>query len=80
MAQPLDAEQLAVVVNELETTHQFVSPAKDPTARRRMSRSASNPRTRALNCLLTASTVAETYRRIPGDLTRPAPARPPASA
>lgn len=43
VTQRLDAEQLPVVINELEAAHQFVSPAKYLAADRRMSRSVDSP-------------------------------------
>src|SRR3954469_8292703 len=58
-AQSLHAEGAGVVGDELEATHQLVSPAKYLAARRRMSRSSSSSRIRALSCLFSSSTSSE---------------------
>ena len=57
LAQPFHAEGATVIINELETAHPFVSPAKYFAARRRSSRSVSSSRIRALSCLFSFSSI-----------------------
>jgi hypothetical protein len=69
-AQPLDAEGATMILDELEATHQLVSPAKYFAALRRISRSSSRSFTRARNCRFSRSNT----------LACPAPGRAACSA
>ena len=55
LTQPLHAEGVLVVLNELEAVHQRVSPAKYLAARRRISRSSCSSRTCRRNSRFSAS-------------------------
>ena len=72
LAQPLHRNGVAVVVNELEAAHQFVSPAKYFAALRRISRSVSSFRTWALSCLFSSSNT-DSDDTPPADAGRAAP-------